>query len=295
MRRGWDRCRTAGLVATGIVAIALGRAAPGAQVDAVVVDDCLIVSMKERDIIISARIEGEIKTMFFKQGDPVKEGQVIAQLVDDEAKHEVEIRRMDAESDVKILAAEAMVKVRDFDYKAKTELYTKRKAVSEFEWRMAEANLEVAKLQVEQSKVDQQRAKVLYRLSQRRLEDYKVKAPISGVLHQMVKSAGEGVKPREPMFRLLDTRVVLVEGYLDVAYLDQVQEGQSVTVCVTLYEKQTFPGKVVFKDIQVESASDKFRVRAEVANPDGRIRPGLRAMMRIRLPRAPAKEKKQKP
>ena len=289
MRSEYGRFPSVAWAAGIITAFVLGAAAHAAETH-VTVDDCLVVPKEEKDITVSARIEGEIKQVFVKQGDRVKAGQVLAQLVDDQAKLEVEIRRMEAESEIETLAAEATVKVRDFDYQAKANLF-KTKAISEFELRMAEANLEVAKLQVEKSKMDRERAKVLHRLSQKRLDDYKVKSPIDGVLHEMARGAGEGVKPREPMFRILDTSAVLVEGYLDVAYLDRVREGQPVTVRVSLYKKRTFAGTIVFKDIQVESASDKFRVRAEVPNPDERIRPGLRATMTITLTRPSGKAK----
>lgn len=261
----------------GVVAVTLVGMARGAEVE---VANCLVVPNK--DVEVSARIEGEIRSVAVKEGDAVEAGQRLAQLVDDQARIEEKVRALDAADDSKIKIGKLQVDVLKYKLESDRRL-AKTKSVSELELLQSEARLRIGELQVKQGESELQRAKLIHQLTAKKLDDYRVVAPISGVVARQLKESGEAVKPREPVFRIVDVRVVLVEGYLPVAHLRRVAIGQRVSVRLGIDPDRAYAGKVVFKDVQVESASDTFRVKAEVANPELTILAGLRATMRITL------------
>ena len=277
------------LVIAGALACVPGGAARAAETT-VLVENCLVAPNK--DIEVSARIEGEIREVLVTEGDSVKKGQLLAQLVDDHAQVETQIRLMESTDTIKIRSAELQLSVLEYKLKSDEELLKKR-AVSELDVLQSRARVEIAKLQIEQSKMERERAKLLHRMSERKLADHQVRAPIAGVVAETTRDTGEGVKPRDAIFRIIDVHVVRVEGYLPVTYLRRVRVGQPVVARLRLIGEQgrTYPGKVVYTDEEVEAASNTFRVKAEVANAAGRLQPGMRATMEITLATRPAKKK----
>ena len=252
------------------------------------VPNCLIVPNK--DVEVSARIEGEIRAVLVDDGDPVKVGQRLAQMVDDQAQIEERIRALAAADDTKIRIAKFQHDVLKYKLESDRRL-RKTKSISELELLQSEARLGIGTQQVRQSEMELERAKLMHTLSATKLRFHRVISPIDGEVAQTFKEAGEAVRMHDPILRIIDISVVRVEGYLSVKYLDAVRKGQSVVVRLTRTPDQAYRGTLIFTDVQVESASDTFRVKAEVPNPKGLIRPGLRATMRIILTPAPKKGK----
>ncbi len=106
-------------------------------------------------------------------------------------------------------------------------------------------------------------------------ETVTVHAPIGGTVTQRRVSEGEYVDTGTPLFRVEDLSNVWVQFEvfeLDLAWL---RVGQPVTFTAEAMPGESIEGVVTFIDPVIDNRRRTARVRIEVSNPDGRLKPGM--------------------
>jgi len=83
------------------------------------------------------------------------------------------------------------------------------------------------------------------------------------------------------VFKIIDTSRVWVDANVFEKDLSRVRVGQGVKVTVTAFPGTTFTGKVIFINTVVDADSRTVKVRTEVPNPDGRLKPEMFANIEI--------------
>lgn len=121
---------------------------------------------------------------------------------------------------------------------------------------------------------------------QPRASIYQVRAPFPGTVVERHVTLGEMVDTQSQLFQIADLSRVWV--WIDVFERDlaRVHLDDQVELRVDAFPSSTFAGKVVYLGGQVESETRTARARIEVPNPDGRLRPGMFARVRISDPHA---------
>lgn len=104
------------------------------------------------------------------------------------------------------------------------------------------------------------------------LHDYKLKAPISGLIVKREIQIGEA-PGNNPLFVIADLSDVWVELDVFARDLDSIKIGQTVIV-ETLEGKYLKSGRIDWISPLTAHASQSVRVRATLANQDGLLRPG---------------------
>lgn len=102
-----------------------------------------------------------------------------------------------------------------------------------------------------------------------------IPSPDSGVVTEKMAHVGMYVKRGQPVFRITDlSRLWLI---VDVHERDVglVALGQRVQVRVNAYPGEAFAGRVGFIEPMLSQQSRTVRVRVEVLNEDGRLKPGM--------------------
>jgi Cu(I)/Ag(I) efflux system membrane fusion protein len=102
-----------------------------------------------------------------------------------------------------------------------------------------------------------------------------IKAPIGGVVVMKKVQEGDYVTTGEPLFRIVDLNELWA--YLD-AYesdLPWLRYGQEVALTVNARPGDAFAGKIAFIEPEVDRQTRTARVRVNVANPEGRLKPGM--------------------
>lgn len=99
-----------------------------------------------------------------------------------------------------------------------------------------------------------------------------VVAPIVGTVVKRHAVRGEAVEPATLLFAVADTASMWL--WIDVyeADIEQVKAGQDVTFTISGAEVADLSGKVTWVGAEVDETTRTTRVRAELANPAGRLR-----------------------
>ena len=260
-----------------------------------------LVSLSE-DKEVPAQEAGLLISLHVKEGDPVKQGMLMAQIDDRHArmqKHAAEIQlraaQEKARDDVEVRYALAAYRV------AQAEAAEKKQAnrsvpgtVPESEIRRLELTVERARLQIDKSMLNFKVAKMNAEVhqaeveaSQESIRHRQILAPADGTVVTTYLQAGEWVNLGDPVLRVVRMDRLRIEGFLSARqYNANEVDGRPVTVHVQLARGRDvqFRGNVVFVSPLVQAGS-KYRVRAEVENrmENGRwlLRPGMSASMRI--------------
>jgi membrane fusion protein (multidrug efflux system) len=112
-------------------------------------------------------------------------------------------------------------------------------------------------------------------VAERALRDANVRAPFAGWIARRDVSRGEYVRPGQPLFELVALDPIEVEFSLAERDSARVAVGQEVAVRVSPYPEETFRGQVTVISPTLDPRTRTLRVKAQIANADGRLRPGL--------------------
>jgi membrane fusion protein, copper/silver efflux system len=100
-------------------------------------------------------------------------------------------------------------------------------------------------------------------------------APFPGFVIERMVQAGQAVEMGMPLYRLADLATVWVEADIYERDLRFVRIGEAVDVEIDAYPGERFSGRVSYIYPEVQTDTRTARIRAELANPGGRIKPGM--------------------
>jgi len=112
-------------------------------------------------------------------------------------------------------------------------------------------------------------------VAERALRDASVRAPFGGFVARRQVSRGEFVQVGQSLFELVALDPIEVEFHVAERDSARVAPGQGVDLTVEPYPGESFRGAVTVISPIIDPKTRTLRVEAQVANPDGRLRPGL--------------------
>ena len=235
-----------------------------------------------REVEVRARVAGIILKRNFAEGEPVKEGESLYTI--DPAPFEAVAARAEAD----VVAAQARYEQAKRNAARMKPLYAE-KAVSQKENDDAVSAEQITAADVKSAKARLVEAKL-------NLSYTKVEAPVSGVSSRSLRSEGSLVEgPQTLLTTVIQVDPIWVNfGVPDneqASLANEVQAGRvelpkdgafEVSVRLndgTVYDKV---GKLNFSDVRVSPTTGTRERRAELPNPDGRLRPGefVRVMLK---------------
>lgn len=208
------------------------------------------LAMPFKEVSVSSPVlQDVVKDISVDEGDVVKRGDVLAHLLND--REQLDVERYDN-----------VVKRAEFQYKAMKELAATKDATQD-------ALIE--------KETDLQAAKLDYQLAETALEEKTIKSPLSGIVVKRYKEPGESVDRTEKLFDIVDIDQIYVQFYLKPAYIEQLAVGDHVSVRFPALNQGAHPydGKVSFIDPRIDAASQLFRVKVLLDNPNHEIKAGM--------------------
>ncbi|MCS0611917.1 efflux RND transporter periplasmic adaptor subunit [Massilia kyonggiensis] len=207
------------------------------------------VAFNERDLVLlQARSSGYVEELFVRAPlDPVRKGQALLQLyVPDWVAAQEEylaIKRMPAGSDTSGLLDAALQRMR------------------------------LVGMTEQQVKQVSARSQVSPRIT--------VTAPENGVVSELSVREGMTVAPGAPLFRINGLRTVWVNAEVPESAAAQVQPGMAVRATSPAFPGTEFSGKVEALLPDVNTATRTLKARIELANPGGKLVPGMFATIHL--------------
>ena len=108
-----------------------------------------------------------------------------------------------------------------------------------------------------------------------------LRAPFSGQVGLREVSVGDFVSVGQDLVTLVRTDPIEVDFSVPETELKRLRPGQGIQVQVDAFPGETFSGEVVAIDPVIDIGSRSVQVRARIANPDGRLRPGQFARLQL--------------
>ncbi|CDH43282.1 efflux RND transporter periplasmic adaptor subunit [Candidatus Contendibacter odensensis] len=207
-------------------------------------------------VMVSAEISGTVKDIAFESGATVKAGELLVEL--DTAIEQAQLRSAAASADLaranldraRTMRSKNMVSAADFD--------------------AAEAQAKQASAQI-----DNINAAIAKKT---------IRAPFAGRLGIRKINLGQFLDNGAAMVTLQSLDPVYVDFALPQRYLAQLRAGMTVRVATDAFPKQDFEGRITAISPEVDSVTRNVRLQATLANPKGRLQPGMYVEVAAVLP-----------
>lgn len=204
-------------------------------------------------VILRPEVAGRIVQLNFSDGAPVRKGQQL--VVFDSSVNKAELEQ-----------ARAELNIARANFRRNEELASK-KFISERAKDESSANVQVLEAKLA--------------LAQARLAKLEIRAPFSGVVGIRTVSVGDYVKDGADLVNLEDLSSVKVDFRIPEKYADAVKIGQGIEVMLDALPGKTYKARVDAIDPQYDSAGRSALLRGRIANPEGRLKPGMFARVRL--------------
>jgi RND family efflux transporter MFP subunit len=238
---------------------------------------CLIEPSRVADV--GSPVVGVLQSVAVERGDIVKKGQVLATLRADIERAQVSVASSRAQADADLQAAR---KAHEFAQKKleRTQDLFNKEFVSSQALDQAVAEAQVAEARWQQAKEQTRHSGKELNLANAQLEMRTIRAPIDGIVIDRYRDAGERVEDR-PILKIATIDPLRVEVVLPAVLYGRVTAGLSVTVRPDLVSLSPVQGRVALVDRVIDPASNTFRARLELPNPDAKLPAGMRCKVQF--------------
>ncbi len=230
------------------------------------------------DVKIAARISGEIKRILVKEGEAVKQGQLLVEL--DRERYVAYVEQVQSQMN----SAKAAVKKAEADYVRIKDLYDK-KLSSPSDLDAAEANKQSA-----ESALDQTRAAMKQAVDD--LEKTNLISPIAGTVTKLYKEQGEiavgSQFQADIIMNVADLKDMEVLSEIDENEVVLLHLGDKTSIEVDAIPDTTFDGKVTeiahmatTRGAGTQEQVTNFEVKIGVTTNVEKLRPGMSATVDI--------------
>ncbi|MGE4125228.1 MAG: efflux RND transporter periplasmic adaptor subunit [Pusillimonas sp.] len=209
----------------------------------------------ENAVMLRPEVTGRISEIAFTEGQPVKQGQVLLRLDDSVVKAQLQ-------------QAQANLGLANSQYR-RSETLTQQGFISK-----QARDESFSQLKVQQAAVA---------LAQAQLDKTTILAPFDGIIGLRQVSVGDYVSPGIDIAPLESIDPLQVDFRVPEGFAGQLAAGQPLTVRFDALPGEQRGGVVKAINPQIDVGGRSVLVRADVPNPDGKLRPGLFARVLLRF------------
>jgi membrane fusion protein (multidrug efflux system) len=210
---------------------------------------------------IAAEVSGQVTEIRVEEGSSVRAGEAVLSI-------DPERRNLERDSArARVDEARASLREQERSFHRISEL-RERGVASQEQYDQADTARKLASSRLAAAEAE-------FGVLERALRDASVAAPFDGFVARRLVSRGEYVAPGDKLFELVALDPIEVEFHLPEADSSRVVVGQTVDVRVAPFPDESFDGEVTVVSPTIDPRSRTLRVKAQLANPDGRLKPGL--------------------
>jgi len=248
--------------------------------------DCMI--QPHQVVQVGTAVAGVVAQLPVERGDLVRRGQVVAQLNNEVERAAVAVARERATASGEVAATSVAQEAAQRELERASQLVDEQ-FVSKTYFDRQKAEAQVAGGRAEQAQERRRLAAREVELASAQLALRTIRAPLDGVVVDRFVSTGEYVD-QKPLLRIAAVNPLRVDVLVPAAAFGQVQPGGKGKVVPELLNRSEHVAVVRSVDRVIDAASNTFRVRLEMPNPNGALPAGLRCKvdLGLKLPAAVA-------
>ena len=201
----------------------------------------------EETIDVYAQASGLVRKVLAEEGDWVKEGQVLVELVDDELKLN--------ETEAKL----AFQKLQN-QFNRKSEMFS-RELLSKEEYEDLKINMEQARIRWERAKLS--------------LAHAQARSPVEGVISNRLVKLGDRIGQSSKLYELVNMQSLIARVHVPGQGMRNLAVGQRAKVTTDFLPDTTFTGRILRISPVVDPGSGTFKVTLELDTQSGGLRPGM--------------------
>ena len=205
------------------------------------------------ELEMTAKIAGTVEEVVVKEGDTVREGDVLIQI--ESADYRIALER-----------AQAAYNLAKADYQRDKSVYSKGV--------IPPAELEARETRMATTKADLDNAKLMY-------ERTTIKAPIDGVVRRLDAKVGMYLGVGDPLGKILQIDQLKAVIGIPESDVTAVRGLDTVEVTIKALDDLRVVGKTYFISSSPETLARLYRLELEIDNPDHLILPGMFARANI--------------
>jgi HlyD family secretion protein len=224
--------------------------------------------------VMSSEVEGRVAEVVADFGDKVTAGQVMLKI--NPREYELRVETAQAALD------QARAKLAN-----STARYVRAKALKQAAAISTEQFDQLAsQLRVDQA--DTESADEAVAMARKKLGDTEIKAPFSGSVQKRMVSLGEYVAPGKEIYELIATDPIKLRCPMPERFVPLARVGMQVKLAIDADQGASYTGKITRIAPALDESSRTLLVEAEVANPNGALKPGFFAHVVMDLGRGRA-------
>lgn len=205
-------------------------------------------------VTLSTEVSGVVKQIYFKEGQRVKQGQLLVQLNDDELTAEIE----------KLNFTQKLNE--DIEYRQQQLLEKEAISKEEYETSLTTLNTSIAEINVKKVQI----------------QKHKIMAPFDGVIGLRSVSKGSYLTPSDPIATLYSINPIKVDFSVPGKYTADVNVDDAISFSVEGYNHD-FHGKIYAIEPQIDPQTRSIKIRAICDNKENKLLPGQFAKIALTL------------
>jgi membrane fusion protein, multidrug efflux system len=206
-------------------------------------------------VMVSADLPGSVAKINFDSGKAVREGDVLVEL--DTREERAQLASLEAQRDL-----------------AKVNFGRMQELVKEGV---------ISRLEYDQATAQQKQTEANVGAIRATIERKTIRAPFSGTLGIRKINLGQYLSAGNPVVQLQALNPIYVNFGLPQQALGQVRVGRSLRVTSEDLPGKVFTGKVTALDSVVDETTRNVQVQATLANPEGKLQPGMFVQVEVVL------------
>lgn len=206
-------------------------------------------------VTVSADLPGSVEKINFASGQAVREGDVLVEL--DTRQERAQLAALEAQRDLARI-----------NY-GRTQQLVKEGVISRMEYDQATAQQKATEANVAEIRAT--------------IERKTIRAPFSGILGIRKVNLGQYLAAGDAVVPLQSLNPIYVNVGLPQQSVGQVRVGRNLRITSDDLPSQVFTGRVNAIDSVVDQATRNIQVQATLANPEGKLRPGMFVQVEVVL------------
>jgi len=190
----------------------------------------------EREILITTKSQGELKKLFFKEGQEVKSGDIIGSLDSKKEKIEKELAKQE------LIAAK-----NDYLNSKKLKKY-------------------LPKDELTKKKNDSLRKESIHELKIYNFNAKQIKTPIDGIISKIFIKEGENVSTGQKAVEIVQVKKLIIDLDVDPKFLGDIERGSNLSFTSELHPNKKFKAKIFYVSPVIDKASGTINIKLNLNN-----------------------------